>query len=98
MAENLWTNNPFMRMFNEMSAPWCSTFKQTAAQYINAGEKWAQQALELNENITAWAKETPFAPVFETQHAVVRQMVETSTALARRLWQIETRADDTAAV
>jgi len=94
MTEHTWTNNPFMKMFGETNAPWGSALKQAAAQYLDTSEKWAQKALELNEQATAWAKETPLAPLFETQRSLARQMVETSAALTRRLWQLEPRAEE----
>jgi hypothetical protein len=96
MAENVWTSNSFIKMLGEINAPWCSALKQGAVQYIDTTEKWAQKALELNEQATVWAKETPFAPLFETQRSFVRQMIETSTALAYRLWQIEDKAEEKA--
>jgi hypothetical protein len=93
MAEHLWTQNPFFKTWGELKIPGFDSVKQIAACYIDTNEKWAQQALEWNEKATAWAKETPFAPLFETQHALARQLLETSTALARRVWQIETKTE-----
>lgn len=82
-------NNPFMKLLSEVNAPLCSSFKETAAQYINASEEWAEKALEWNSKATAWAKETPLASVFETQRNLTSQTVENSLALARRFWQVE---------
>jgi hypothetical protein len=94
MAETLWANNPFVKMFSEINAPWCNALKQGAAQYIETTEKWAQRALEMNEKATAWAKDTPFAPLFETQQLIARQSVELSTEFARRLWQLEDKVEE----
>jgi hypothetical protein len=63
--------------------------KKTAAWYIDSSEKLARQAIELQEKATIWAKETPFASLFETQTSMVRKFVERSAAAARNLWQIE---------
>ncbi len=92
MAENAQNSNPFVKMFTDMNAPWCGTLKQVVAQCLDLGTDWTQRTLELNEQMTAWAKETPLAPLFETQRLLARQMVENSAAFARVLWQIETKA------
>jgi len=97
MAENLWSSNPVMKMWSEMSAPLCGAFKQSAVQYIDNSEKWAHKALELSEKTTAWAKDTPLAPMFEMQQSLSRQIIESSTVLARRLWQIEEELGEKAA-
>ncbi len=90
------SENPFGKMFSEMTAPWCGPLKKAATQYLGTSEQWAQKALELNERTTAWAKDTPLATVFETQRSLARQMIETSTAIARQLWQIEAKAEEEA--
>ena len=63
--------------------------KKAAAWYIETGEKLANQALELQEKATGWAKDTPFAPLFEAQHSIARKFVERSAHAARTLWQIQ---------
>jgi hypothetical protein len=63
--------------------------KKAAAWYIETGEKLANQALELQEKATGWAKDTPFAPLFEAQHSLARKFVERSANAARTLWQIQ---------
>jgi len=63
--------------------------KKAAAWYIETGEKLANQALELQERATSWAKETPFASLFEAQHSIARKFVERSASAARTLWQIQ---------
>jgi hypothetical protein len=63
--------------------------KKAAAWYIETGEKLANQALELQERATSWARETPFAPLFEAQHSIARKFVERSASAARTLWQIQ---------
>jgi hypothetical protein len=63
--------------------------KKAAAWYIDTTERVATQALELQEKATSWAKETPLASLFETQHNLARKFIERSMTAARNLWQIE---------
>ena len=91
------SNNPFVKLLSEVNAPLCSPWKESAAQYINASEEWAEKALEWNSKATAWAKETPLASVFETQRNLTSQAVENSLALARRFWQIDEKHEKKAA-
>jgi hypothetical protein len=94
MAENTQGNNPFMKMFEELNAPLYGPLKQAAAQWIDTSSEWAHKAVELNEKMTTWAKETPLASLFETQRSLASQVIENSTALARSLWRIEPKAED----
>lgn len=91
MAENIWTNNPFTKAFGEMNAPFMAPIKEMAARYIDTSEKWANQALEMSEKTTEWAKDTPFAVMFETQRSLAKQMIGTSTSFARQLWKLDTQ-------
>jgi hypothetical protein len=70
--------------------------KEMAARYIDTSEQWANQALEMSEKTTAWANETPMAPVFEAQRSLARQMLGSSTTLARQIWKIEPQAAEEA--
>ena len=63
--------------------------KKAAAWYIEASEKFANQMIELQEKATGWAKETPFAPLFEAQSSIARKLVERSATAARNLWQLQ---------
>jgi hypothetical protein len=63
--------------------------KKAAAWYIETSEQLANQALELQERATGWAKDTPFAPLFEAQNSFARKFVERSAHAARTLWQIQ---------
>lgn len=62
--------------------------RKAAAWYIDNSEKLANQAIELQEKATTWAKETPFATLFETQTSIARKFVERSANAARNIWQI----------
>lgn len=63
--------------------------KKAAAWYIETSEKLANQAIELQERATGWAKDTPFGPLFEAQQSIARKFVERSANAARTLWQIQ---------
>lgn len=63
--------------------------KRAAAWYIETSEKLANQAIELQERATGWAKDTPFGPLFEAQQSIARKFVERSANAARTLWQIQ---------
>jgi hypothetical protein len=63
--------------------------KKAAAWYIETSEKLANQVIDLQEKATGWAKETPFAPLFEAQNSFARKVVERSASAARNLWRIQ---------
>lgn len=63
--------------------------KKAAAWYIDTSEKVGHQAIELQEKATTWAKDTPFAPIFEAQHTMAKKMLERSVSVARNLWQLQ---------
>ncbi len=99
MANNMWTDNPFTKAFGDMnlsSLPIMAPVKEIAARYINTSEQWANQALDMSEKTTAWANETPIAPMFEAQRSLARQMLGSSTTLARQIWKIEPQATEEA--
>ncbi len=62
--------------------------KKIAAWYIDTNEKIANQMLDFQASATAWAKETPLAPIFEAQHEFGKKMVERSAEAARSLWRL----------
>ena len=62
--------------------------KKAAAWYIDTSEKFAQQAIDLQERATGWAKETPLAPLFEAQNSIARKLVERSASAVRNLWRL----------
>ena len=59
------------------------------ASYLDLNEKLAQEMLIWYEKATAWAKDTPWAPLIKTQIASASKVLEASTSMARTLWQIE---------
>jgi hypothetical protein len=99
MANNMWTDNPFTKALGDMNLPnltMLAPVKEMAARYIDTSEQWANQALDMSEKTTAWANETPMAPVFEAQRSLARQMLGSSTTLARQIWKIEPQAAEEA--
>ncbi|MGH7961857.1 MAG: hypothetical protein ACRERD_08525 [Candidatus Binatia bacterium] len=94
MAKKTETENPFIETFGKLSLAGC--LQQAAARSIDTNEKLVQRALEWNEKLTAWAKGTPLASLFEQQRSLTKQMAETAAGLARRFWQIE-KAEEKAA-
>lgn len=102
MANNMWTDNPFTKAFGGMNlsnlpnSPLLAPMKEMAARHIDTSEQWANQALEMNEKTTAWANETPIAPMFEAQRSLARQVLGSSTTLARQMWRIEPQATEEA--
>jgi hypothetical protein len=63
--------------------------KKAAAWYIDASEKFATQALEIQEKVMGWTKETPVAPMVEAQQKLARRLIERSVSTARSLWQLQ---------
>ena len=74
---------------NDLYTSWRTGMKQMMASYIDTNEKLAKETLEWYEKATAWAKDTPLAPLIKTQISSAGKVVEGSTSMARRLWQIE---------
>lgn len=62
--------------------------KKFAAWYIDTNEKIANQVLEFQASATAWAKETPLAPIFAAQQEFGKKIVERSAQAARSLWRL----------
>ena len=79
-----------------MNLPFSESMKQMAAQSLASSEKWASQAFEMSEKATEWAKDTPLASIFETQRSFARQILDSSTAMTRQLWQLEPKAEEAA--
>ena len=94
MAKHTQAANPFMKMFEDLNTPLYGSLKQAAAQWIDTSAEWAHKAVEWNEKMTTWAKETPLAPLFETQRSLASQVIESSTALARSVWHIEPKTEE----
>ena len=62
--------------------------KKFAAWYIDTNEKIAKNAIDFQATATAWAKETPLAPIFAAQQDFGRKLVERSAETARSLFRV----------
>jgi hypothetical protein len=83
---------PLFRPFAELNAAWWGGAKQLAAWYVDTSERMAHGFLEFQEQAMSWAKDTPWAPLFESQRTLVRRWIEGSADMARRFWQVEEEA------
>lgn len=84
------------KVFESSTKPGESLFgldsvKKAAAWYIETTEKLANQAIELQEKTTSWAKRTPLGPLFEAQTSIARKFVARSASAARNLWQVHSQ-------
>src|SRR5215471_6148034 len=74
------TKPPEMSMHpSDLYASWRTTMKQMMASYLDTNEKLAKETLDWYVKATAWAKDTPWAPLFLTQISSASKMVEGST-------------------
>ncbi|MGH9343567.1 MAG: hypothetical protein ACRD19_07395, partial [Terriglobia bacterium] len=75
----------------KLSEAWLSFdgAKKAASWYIENSQKVANQALDLQQKVTEWAKDTPLARMFELQNSIARKFVERSADLARTVWRIQ---------
>src|SRR5262245_39659935 len=69
---------------NDLYASWRTTMKQMIASYLDTNEKLAKETLSWYEKATAWAKDTPWAPLFKTQISSASKMLEDSNGMARK--------------
>ena len=56
---------------------------------LNASESFVKQMLDFQAQTTAWAKETPMGPIFESQYSCGQGLVDFWAGVARALWRIE---------
>jgi hypothetical protein len=78
---------------HDLCASWRTTMKQMIASSLDLNEKLAQEMLGWHEKATAWAKDTPWASLIKTQITSASKVLEDSTSMARKLWQIETAGE-----
>jgi len=75
--------------YTDLTASWRNNMKEMVARYVDTSEQMARGALDIQEKATAWAKGTPWAPLFETQHTLAGRFVDNWANLARKMWNIE---------
>jgi hypothetical protein len=80
-----------MEMF-ETDNGWRDGARQVVAFYIDGGKKLGEAMLDLHQNYTSWARDTPLWSIFEAQRNTAKRMLEDTVALNRKLWRIEKEA------
>ena len=60
-----------------------------AEWYIETTEEFANHGIELQGRSARWAQNTPWAPLFEAQSSMARELVKNSAMTARNLWQVQ---------
>ena len=73
----------------DLFTSWRTGMKQVVASYLDTNEKLARETLGWYEKATAWTKDTPWEPLIKTQISSAGKVLEGSTSMARKLWQIE---------
>lgn len=63
--------------------------KKIAEWYIDTAEDFANHGIELQERSTIWAQGMPWAPLFEAQSSLARELVKNSALAVRSLWQVQ---------
>src|SRR5258705_6338849 len=96
MAENYGHSSNESTSYTDQSASWRNDMKKMIANYIDTSEGLAKGTLTFQERATAWAKNTPWAPLFTALRDVAGQWIEGSASLARKLWRIEEEAGEKA--
>ena len=76
----------------DLSASWRHDIRDLVADYIDVSEKLAKEALAFQYRITTWAKDTPWASLFNAQREIASQWIEGAASVARKLWRIEEEA------
>ena len=69
--------------------PWADGAKKIAAWYIDVTESLARIALDFQSKGCDWAKDTPFARLFEAQQSMGQRFTDLWISTARQLCQIE---------
>lgn len=80
----------------DLNASWRNDMRKMIAGYIDTSEGLAKGTLAFQERATAWAKNTPLAPLFASSREIASQWIEGSANLARKLWRIEEEAEEKA--
>lgn len=70
---------------NELYASLCATMKHMMASCLDTSEKLAKETLDWYEKTTAWAKDTPWAPLVKRQISSAGKMLEGSASMTRKL-------------
>jgi hypothetical protein len=63
--------------------------KKMAGWYIDTAEDFANHGIELRKRNTIWAQGRPWAPLFEAQSSLARELVKNFALAVRILWQVQ---------
>jgi len=69
--------------------------RELADRYIEASAAFAKQILEFQAQSTSWAKETPMAPMFQSQYSFNQGLIDFWQDAARAILQIEKAKSET---
>ena len=89
MAEHHSRSSKESTYSTNLNTAWRNDMKKMIASYIDTSEGLAKGTLAFQERATAWAKNTPLAPLFASSREITGQWIEGSANLARKLWRIE---------
>jgi len=76
-------------LFNDFANSIIGNMRDIAARTIEANVSFAKQMLDFQTQVTNWAKDTPMAPMFQSQRAFGEQLIDLFAGAARALWRIE---------
>ena len=82
-------HSPDSMLSNDLYTSWRTGMKQVVASYLDTNEKLAKETLGWYEKATSWTKDTPWEPLIKMQISSTSKVLEGSTSMARKLWQIE---------
>jgi hypothetical protein len=78
--------------YTDPSASWRHDVRKVVASYLDTSERLAKGTLGFYEKSTAWASNTPWAPLFKMQSDMANQFIDNLVNLARQSWQTEGQA------
>lgn len=74
---------------SDLYVPWLTTMKHMIASSLDTNEKLTKEALDRYADSMAWAKDTPWAPMYKAFITFTSKMLEGSTSLVRMVWQLD---------
>ena len=87
-------HRPSLSSFSsDLYAPWLTTMKQMITSSLDTNEKLTKEALDRYAEAMAWAKDTPWAPMYKAFITFTSKMLEGSTSLVRVLWHLDKAKD-----
>ena len=81
----------------QLTEMWYGAAKKMTTYAIDATESLAKGAVEGQRWASSWTKDTPVAPLLEEQQQIIREFIERSADLTRRLWLLQLEQGEEAA-